>query len=176
MDLSGNNNNGIIDDSAGIQVFDGTNMTDTELYLNGQSVVLGTRNTKITFNVALNRINHTVFNLCKYRDGATWRGRILQTDQDNGLFGFHAAKSGVAYENYWIVEQSRDDGYEPVDRFGDSWVISSQIHHLYRGNFKDLTAQNPWWNSANFHFTNKLMINQGSYPNDYSDFAWVKLL
>ena len=39
----------------------GTNNSNTELYLNGQSIVTGTKDTKFTFNAPLNPKNHTVF-------------------------------------------------------------------------------------------------------------------
>ena len=96
-DKSGNNNNGIIVDDNGIELFDGSNISNSELYLNGQPIVIGTPNTKIRFNVALERI-HTVFNLCKYRsDPALQRLRILTAVTDNGLFGFWSGLSGQAF-------------------------------------------------------------------------------
>ena len=42
-DKSGNNNTGIINDNTGIELFDGTNTFNSELYLNGQPIVTGTK-------------------------------------------------------------------------------------------------------------------------------------
>eukprot|EP01084_Bolivina_argentea_P170576 295573_1 len=68
---------GTIIAATGIAVFDGAD-DQNELYLNGQKIVSGTYETKIDFgNTPFMAHDHTVFNLCKYRDNAAKRGRIL---------------------------------------------------------------------------------------------------
>eukprot|EP01084_Bolivina_argentea_P265605 450278_1 len=128
---------GVIVDATGIAVFDGAD-DQNELYLNGQTIVSGTSATRIDFgNTPFMVPDHTVFNLCKYRDNAAKRGRILDALQYNALFGFHTdsnnkACSGVAYEgNGWIADF--------VDRFGNGWVLSTECKNLYRGNGIDLS-------------------------------------
>ena len=161
MDKSGNNNHGDIVNNTGIELFDGTDISNTELYLNGQSIVTGTYQTKITFNVELNPVTHTVFNLAKYRNTASYKGRILQSSIYNSLFGFGGSKSGVAFYTYWITAQN--------DRFGTEWVLSTQQQKLYRGNAIDLTVTGtPHSGLTN---TEKLMINSGKYGFWTSDFA-----
>eukprot|EP01084_Bolivina_argentea_P302592 522328_1 len=107
--------------------------------------------------------DHTVFNLCKYRDNAIQRSRILDARQYNGLFGFYHAKSGVAHEGSWITDW--------VDRFGNDWVLSSQCKDLYRGNGQDFT--NPAMVGANALASN-LDINH-HYGHD-SDWACAEII
>ena len=84
-------NMGIIDNNIGIDVLDGINSSNSELYLNGQPVVIGTYQTKIKFHVELNPANHTIFYLAKYRDGSYNKERILAANDgssDTAIFGF----------------------------------------------------------------------------------------
>ena len=168
-DKSGNNNNGIIFNNTGIGLFNGLNITH-ELYAGfNKTIVYGNTTTQITFNVKLNPINHTVFHLCKYRDftGAS-KQRIIQTNIDNGIFGFYGNKSGVGYENYWITDDT-------INYFGDSWVFSTQQNDLYRGNFVNLTLDT-FINPTTFHDENQLLINKGAFPLETSDFACGEII
>ena len=162
-DKSGNNNNGKIINGVGMEVFDGTNTSNSELYLNGQPTVTGTYQTQITFNIQLNPI-HTVFNLAKYREGSMHKKRILQTDMNNGVFGFWNNRSGVAHEMDWVSW---------TNNLGEAWVLSSQQPRSYRGNGRDLTDQRP---ASVFDNTNKLMINWGFFGLEQSDFALSELI
>ena len=98
----GYNNNGIITGN-GINIDQGTNPLN-EVYLNKQKVVTGTSSTKIIFNPWL-LPEHTIFNLCKYRESGT-KKRILQSTAANGLIGFWNGRSGVAEVNgKWIAHR-----------------------------------------------------------------------
>eukprot|EP01083_Nonionella_stella_P177297 622699_1 len=144
IDKSSSQNDATINNNLGLGVFNGSNQTTHELftYLN-KTAVYGATTTKITFNVDLHPINHTVFNYCKYRDIGQ-KERIIQTSIENGCFGFWEGKSGKAHENNWITDHV-------TDWFGSEWVISAQQHDLYRGNRIDLTS-NP---TATFSQTNQ---------------------
>eukprot|EP01084_Bolivina_argentea_P302591 522327_1 len=108
--------------------------------------------------------DHTVFNLCKYRENSSHRERILDAGQYNGLFGFDGARSGVAHVgNGWITDE--------VDHFGNDWVLSSQCKDLYRGNGQDFT--NPAMVGANALASN-LDINH-HYGHD-SDWACAEII
>ena len=166
IDKSGNNNTGELVVNTGIQLFDGTDTSNTELYLNGQPSVTGTYQTQITFNVELNPAAHTVFNLAKYRIGSAYKARILQGNTHNSLFGFWGARSGIAHYNYWITAYN--------DVFGTEWVLSTQQEQLYRGNAVDLTVNRQ---SSGVTNTNKLMINSGALTGgEVSDFALSELI
>ena len=164
-DKSGNNLHGVVSENAGIDFFNGSDATNTELHLNGQPIVMGTYQTEIVFPVAMNPVNHTVFNLAKYREGASNKGRILQTDVDNSLFGFHSSRSGVAYYNYWITDA--------VDNFGENWVLQIQQQQYARSNFIDLTKNTQTQSSTT---DNKLLINDGRYSSEDSDWAMAELI
>ena len=76
--------------------------------------------------VHLDPSTHTVFNLAKYKSGSSHKERVLQTDIDNGFFGFfgfYESKSGIAYENAWITRQD-------IDCFGKEWTVSIQQPQL----------------------------------------------
>ena len=165
IDKSGNNNTGEMVVNTGIELFDGTDISNAELYLNDQPIVTGTHQTQITFNVELNPSRHTVFNLAKYRIGSGYKARILQGNTHNSLFGFWNGRSGIAYYNYWITAND--------DRFGTEWVLSTQQGHLYRGNAIDLTINSQ---STGLSNTNKLMINNGVASGEVSDFALSELI
>ena len=164
IDLSGNDNNGKIDDNTGIELFDGTDTSIAELYLNGEPVIVGTYQTKISFDVQLNPFNHTIFNLCKYRLYGQYKGRILQSNEENGIYGFHSGRAGVAYENGWITDE--DGGI-----IGEHWIVSSQQNDLYRANGIDYTQS-----AAGFSVQQSLSINQGLLGDEYSDFACAEII
>eukprot|EP01084_Bolivina_argentea_P302590 522326_1 len=107
--------------------------------------------------------DHTVFNLCKYRENSSHKQRILDALQYNALFGFHTDWAGVGHEGNWITDH--------VDRFGDDWVLSSQRKDLYRGNGQDFT--NPAMVGANALASN-LDINH-HYGHD-SDWACAEII
>eukprot|EP01083_Nonionella_stella_P170425 579936_1 len=153
-DKSVNNNDGSISVSTGIGVSDGTTEShELFTYLN-KIAVYGDTTTEITFTDL--QIDHTVFNYCKYRDSGA-KGRILNAYPENGLFGFHQGKSGMAYEMGWISNNT-------IDHFGSAWVISSQQPGLYRGNRIDLTI-NP---SATFTQINQLNIGLNAEDSDWA--------
>eukprot|EP01084_Bolivina_argentea_P123867 219498_1 len=165
IDKFGNNNNG--------QIINKTGLIYLGNYLNGESIIEGTTSTEIIFGT-FNPRNHTVFNVARYAPNATTKGRIIMTDIENGLFGFHgSAESGVAYEGpggynniNWITNEQ--------DKFGDLWVISSQQRSLYRGNLIDFTENNnPFGFSENANI--KLSINYHT-GGDPSDFQLAELL
>ena len=166
IDKSGNNNIGVIINNTGIELFDGTNTTNSELYLNGEEIIIGTYQTEIIFNLELNPINHTIFNLAKYRDfdGAI-KQRIVQSDYQNLFVGFWMGLSGVGHENYFLTTQE--------DHFGTEWVLSTQQRQLYRGNFIDLTVNGASGLMTNIH---KLVINTGYHAHEASDFAMAELI
>ena len=161
VDKSRNNNTGEIVVNTGIGLFDGTDTSNTELYLNGQPSVTGTTQTQIVFNVAMNSTSYTVLHLAKYRADPSTKHSILHGDPDNIQLGFWNTRSGVAYSGYWITTES--------DRFGTEWVLSTHTPQLYRGNAIDWTSNIQTSSSSN---TNKLRIN------DYapSDFAMTELI
>eukprot|EP01084_Bolivina_argentea_P124823 221189_1 len=155
---------GTIKDATGIDVFDGAD-NQNELYLNGQTIVSGTVKTRIEFgNAGFMAVDHTVFNLCKYRDNATRRDRILDAREYNGLYGFFGGVSGVAHENAWITQSAQSE-------FGDSWVLSSTCKDLYRGNGQDLTligaVGNPAASNLDINYKYKY-IWQGDQSSDWA--------
>ena len=168
-DKSGNNNNGTIEVSTGIELFDGTDTSNFELYLKNQPIVTGTYQSKISFNVQLNPSNHTVFNLAKYRDGAAYKYRIL-ISYGQATFGFSSGCSGVGADPYFITP----DGW--TDRFGENWLLSSQQNDLYRGNFIDLTSSDGV-NHGDLNEIDRLTINgRSDASNVNSDFAMAELI
>ena len=169
IDKTGNNHTGIINITTGMDVFDGTDITNTELYLNGQSIITGTNETQIIFNVELNPKNHTVFNLAKHRanTSARWKQRILQTNNERGAFGFAYTASGFAEERQWFAYNIWWDV--------DFWVLSSQQRDLYRANNMEavyyFTLEGP-----GFETVNKLMINTGFDSDEIGSFAIAELI
>eukprot|EP01083_Nonionella_stella_P226420 804112_1 len=163
-DKSGYNHHGSIGVSTGIGVFNGTNETHELFTYMNKTAIYGATTTQITFNVSLHPINHTVFNYCKYRDVGQ-KARILQTDTQNGVFGFWSGRSGQAVEEKWITDGS-------TDYFGSTWVISSQQQDLYRGNFID-TTHNP---TTGWTVPQQLMIGLGAYPGEVSDWACTEII
>ena len=86
-DKTGNGHHGTITGS-GIGVFDGSDATNTELYLNNQPIIYGTPLTNILFGSSyFMTTTHTIFNLCKYRDSSTARQRIVDNYVYNALYG-----------------------------------------------------------------------------------------
>eukprot|EP01083_Nonionella_stella_P158436 515735_1 len=164
IDKSSSQNDATINNNVGLGVFNG-NQTTHELFTDfNTTAVYGATTTQITFNVALHPTNHTVFNYCKYRDVGQ-KARILQTDTQNGVFGFWSGRSGQAVEEKWITDGS-------TDYFGSTWVISSQQQDLYRGNFID-TTHNP---TTGWTVPQQLMIGLGAYPGEVSDWACTEII
>eukprot|EP01084_Bolivina_argentea_P265606 450284_1 len=160
---------GVIVDATGIAVFDGAD-DQNELYLNGQTIVSGTYQTKIHFgNPSFMAADHTVFNLCKYRENSSHRQRILDALQYNALFGFHSGPnppngySGVAHEGNWITDYA--------DHFGNDWVLSSQRKNLYRGNGQDLS--NGFVGSP---VATSIAIHNGPSASEVSDWACGEII
>ena len=155
IDIAGNYMNGVIDNNTDISV----------QYLNGVPIITGTTSTKISFPVQLDPTQHTVIHLARYIEEGT-KGRILQTDTENGLFGHHLNKAGVAYENpTWLTQTINDN-------FGEAWLISTQQHNLYRGNKIDYTISS----GGPFSIAQNLVINQGAIGNEVSDFEFAELI
>eukprot|EP01084_Bolivina_argentea_P041552 76688_1 len=150
-----------ITDSTGLQVVEVTDSTG-ELFLNGHKVVTGTTLSKVIFEPDIVP-DHTIFNLCKYRDDTVNKQRILQAAY-NAFYGFHWGHSGTAYESGHI---SLD-----VDRFQTNWVLSASTHETYR-NGQDLTA------SAIGVYpvpSTKLSINTGYAYGQVSDWACAEFI
>eukprot|EP01083_Nonionella_stella_P283100 963474_1 len=152
--------------ATGIAVFDGAD-DQNELYLNGQTIVSGTSATRIDFgNTPFMVPDHTVFNLCKYRDNAAKRGRILDAKLFNGLYGFWWGKSGMAHETGWITQDTQSE-------FGDNWVLSSQRLDLYRGNGIVLSLPGKIGSAL----ASNLDINNGqAIPDEESDWACGEII
>eukprot|EP01083_Nonionella_stella_P274229 930731_1 len=147
----GNDEDGFISVNTGLEVITETN-NQNELYLNGQSVVSGTVESLLTFGQTdFVNADHTIFNLCKYRDNASSRMRILDATAYNGLYGHWWELSGVAHENKWITQNTET-------KFGDDWVLSSTCPDLYRGNGIILTTDASG-NAVNV--ATKITINDG---------------
>ena len=147
-------------DITDIGLFDGSD-NDDEKYLNGQSIVYGSRDTEIIFEIDIPP-EHTIFSICKYISTGSSKGRIINAMDYNAPIGHHAGKSGEAYYyNRWITIERNN--------FGNSWILSSSSPDMYRANGIDLTT-NPW--DSSFSYTTRLGINQGQYSGERSDFAW----
>ena len=91
-DKSGNGNDVNIISSTDLGLFDGSDSSNTELYLNGQPLITGTSNSRIELGPNLSvGPTHTVFNLCKYRNSANNKDRIIQANIEGvgqAFFGF----------------------------------------------------------------------------------------
>ena len=163
-DKSGNNHFGNIVSSTDIEVFNGSDENNIELYLNGQPIVTGTPNTQILFNVEVNRNQHTIIHVSKYRDVGVQK-RVLTSRGSNDYLGHQNGRSGVAFyfSPPYITEYS--------DKFDTEWVLSSIHSSLYRGNFINYTV--------NTHSDNvspkKLCINYHASMQN-SDFATAELI
>ena len=159
IDISGNNNDGIIL-QGGEYIINST--------LNGHDIIYGTIHTQIVFNISIHPTQHTIFNLVRYSPFGNNKGRILQTTVDNAFFGFWDSKSGVAYCNGWITDQTSkfDDNYK--------WILSSQQRNLYRGNMINYTIYPS--NLGLSSFENKLAINFGIGESELSDFGFSELI
>eukprot|EP01084_Bolivina_argentea_P115678 205678_1 len=165
-DKSENNNIGIIN-GTGINIFNQLDLTN-DLYLNLEPVVYGTISTEILFGSQLNiSINHTVFNLCKYRDGEqSIKSRIIQSADSNALFGHWNGLSGVAYEHGWLTQYSSS-------QFSTDWLLSTQSYDSYRGNGQDLTIPSITRDDY-FNWIGRLAINIGII--EASEFGCAEIL
>ena len=169
-DKSGNGNDAVMVSTTGLSLFDGSDTSNTELYLNGQPLIYGTPDTQMKLgpNLQLSPL-HTVFNLCKYRTTGQKR-RIIEATGSNSFYGFWNGRSGVAIENGWITSQSNN--------LGTGWLLSTTTNKLYRGNGVDYTLSSWTGNGASVGY---LGINYGSYGNhavllERSDFACAEVL
>lgn len=77
-------------------------------------------------------VNYTLFNIARYI--GTNKQRILQSYNEDSLYGFHGGKNGVAYYNKWMTSQTNK--FMPIT----TWVISSTTPTSYRGNGTDYTT------------------------------------
>lgn len=105
QDISNNNNHATI-----------TGLYNIESWPNSKKYVTGTTSTNITFPVNLHQTDHTVFSLTKYNGNNGIRKRILQTTEDNGLFGHWGGLAGQAYAEGYITDLA-------TDRFGALWYV-----------------------------------------------------
>eukprot|EP01083_Nonionella_stella_P109132 317880_1 len=86
--------------------------------------------------------DHTIFNLCKYRDNASTKYRILGAKQYNGLFGWSWGCAGVAFEGDAYISDTYNTCLDDptLTEFPiDEWLLSTTCTDLYRGNGEDLT-------------------------------------
>lgn len=73
---------------------------------------------------------YTLFILSKYNgDG---KRRILTSSEGGWFSGHNAGKSGVAYHDNWITQDS--------NKYGDNWVLSTDQRNLYRANGRRLSG------------------------------------
>ena len=82
-DISSSGNDATIS-GEGIGIFNDNTDETAELYLNGEQVIYGTTDTTIVFEPLVSP-EHTVFNLCKYREDSENKHRIIQTNSYNGI-------------------------------------------------------------------------------------------
>jgi uncharacterized repeat protein (TIGR02543 family) len=88
------------------------------------SVVAGSSTTKINFN-NVQLTDYTLFNVARY--GGSTKARIVQANDNYGLYGFWTGKSGVAWHNGWVTQNS-------TSLHGDNWVLSTDYYATYRSN------------------------------------------
>ena len=101
-DKTGNGYDGYIFDGTGrIDVLIETNATN-ELYLNNEPVAYG-NSTQIEFGFASTRYmspNHTIFNLCKYRDGVWGDGWLRSSIVTNSVYYGYYGHVDTAWLGY----------------------------------------------------------------------------
>ena len=159
------NNNGIVTDNTGIEVYDGTD-TSSEFYVrDNNKVITGSTLTKIKFKPSL-QPQFTIFNVAKWKEIGS-KSRILQGENHDCAFGFDSVGSGYAeFQNVSITSSD--------DSFGSNYVISSQRANLYRGNMQDLTLDGLETNIATL--PTRISINDGYIPSQTSDFGIAEII
>ena len=99
--------------------------------------------------------SYTLLSRARYNGNS--RYRIFDGLEAYFLSGFHNGRSGVAYHNSWITDQS--------SFFGDSWVTSVDTWTSYRGN----GVTNSRYGAGPRSGSLSLTINAGSCPLEHSD-------
>ena len=165
-DKSGIGNDGTLSGSD-YGVFTSNTDSSHELYANGENVVYGTTDSVVTFGPTISG-EHTVINLCKYRESGT-KQRIIQGESINAAYGHWEGKSGVVYLWNGFVTQFADDEY------GTDWVLSSVQRDLYRGNQIDLTDIQSG-TPQTFSGSTRFVINTGFAWPEPSDWSCAEVI
>lgn len=100
------------------------NVSDDKLY------VYGGASEKFTLPDELFDRQYTLFVVSKYNGEA--KRRIMTSSEGGWFSGHNSGKSGVAYHDNWLTQDS--------DMFGDDWVISVDQRNLYRANGRRLSG------------------------------------
>lgn len=102
---------------------------------------------------------YTLFIVSKYNgDG---KRRILTSSEGGWFSGHNAGKSGVAYHDNWVTEDS--------NKYGDDWVLSTDQRNLYRANGRRLSGY-----GLDESFPKDVGVN--ITPSQESDFAIAEII
>ena len=111
----------------------------------------------LQFPAAILPSTYTLFHVARYNGSS--RGRIFDGVTANWLSGFWSSKTGVAFHDGWLTQESTTSF--PLNEI----LISTDQKSLYRGNGIDLTI-----NSVT-GYNKQLSINHGYFTGERSDWA-----
>ena len=111
----------------------------------------------LQFPVAILPSTYTLFHVARYNGSS--KGRIFDGVTANWLSGFHGNKTGVAYHDGWLTQESTTNF--PLNEI----LISTDQKSLYRGNGIDLTINSVTGSNK------QLSINHGYFTGERSDWA-----
>jgi hypothetical protein len=129
------------------------------------NVVQGTYLSPIINITNANITNYTLFSVARYN--GTSKNRIITTynSQDNGVYGFHSSKNGVAYHgNNWITQSTN------TFTNTDYWILSTDYAYSYRCNGIPLVQ------NAVVGTTYLPPISINGYTNENSDYQIADII
>jgi hypothetical protein len=124
-------------------------------------VLYGGTTAEINFPSAILPTSYTLIALTRY-NGAT-RARILDGQNINWLSGHWSGRSGIAYHNGWLTNQT--------DRHGSKWVLGTDQNSLYRSKSEGIA-----WEESTGGGGASANLRLGSVGYEASDWMCAELI
>jgi hypothetical protein len=124
-------------------------------------VLYGGTTAEINFPSAILPTNYTLIALTRYNGAA--KKRILDGQNINWLSGHWSGRSGIAYHNGWLTNQT--------DRHGSKWVLGTDQNSLYRSKSEGIA-----WEESTGGGGASANLRLGSVGYEASDWMCAELI